>query len=311
MYLRSGDVQRSRFVRYKYIAADDDKGSRPGQTTKKKRLDAYFSGMDWDKVDSNIERLPYLARKLQELTPKNPTAPADPSLLYTFAAPGWKENLDAAVSAKIKALAADYTHCLTRIRASRQPYQSGKRITDIERILFARGQEDLCDIDRLYAAFSSLTYEEADALYQALETEKWQFLPPEEREAFLQKYLPGSDFVEHYDLLCDFRNGGYRILGHLVEDCIASYKEKARKELHDPKDSPAMTAMMNAYKNKASSADYEMVVALECREQLEKMMEPGQAVKYAVALELLDFLWDVLYDVMLPHVKKQEVKGNA
>ena len=72
-----------------------------------------------------------------------------------------------------------------------------------------------------------------------------------------------------------------------------------------------MTAMLNAYKNKASGADYETVVALECREQLEKMMEPGQAVKYAVALNLQDFLWDVLYDVILPHVRKQEVKGNA
>lgn len=62
MYLRSGDVQRSRFLRYKYIAAEDDKGSRPRQTTKKKRLDAYFSGVDWDQVDSNIERLPYCCR---------------------------------------------------------------------------------------------------------------------------------------------------------------------------------------------------------------------------------------------------------
>lgn len=311
MYLRSSDVQRSRFLRYKYIAADDAQGSRPGQTTKKKRLNAYFSSVDWDKVDSNIERLPYLAYKLRELTPKIQAAPADPSLLYTFAVLGWKENLDAAVSAKVKALATDYTHCLTRIRGSRQPYQNSKRITDIERILFARGQEDLCDIDSLYAAFSSLTYEEADALYQALEAEKWQFLLPDAREAFLQRYLPGFEFVKHYDLLCDFRNGGYRILGHLVGDCLAAYKEKQRKELHNPQDSPAMTAMLNAYKNRASSADFETVVAQECRKQLEGMMAPGQAVKYAVALNCQDFLWDVLYDVIAPYVRKQEVNRNA
>ncbi len=310
-YLRAKDIPRSRFLRYKYIAAEDDKETRPGRTTKKKRLDAYFSGVDWDKVDSNIERLPYLARKLQALTPKIQTLPADPSPLYTFAEPGWKEKLDAAVSGKVKALADDYSHCLTRIRASRQPFQSGKRITDIERILFARGQEDFCDIDSLYAAFSSLTYEEADALYQALEAEQWQFMMPDEREAFLEKHLPGSDFVEHYDLLADFRNGGYRILGHLVGDCIASYKEKAQKELHAPQDSLAMTAMLNAYQNRASSVDFETVVAQECRKQLENMMEPGQAVQYAAALNLHDFLWDVLYDVMLPYVRKQEVNRNA
>ena len=117
--------------------------------------------------------------------------------------------------------------------------------------------------------------------------------------------------MEHYDFLCDFRNGGYRILGHLVGDCIAAYKEKAREELHSPQDSPAMAAMLNAYKNRASSADFEVVVAQECRKQLESMMEPGQAVKYAVVLELHDFLWDVLYDAMLPYVRKQKVNRNA
>ena len=130
-------------------------------------------------------------------------------------------------------------------------------------------------------------------------------------EVFLQKYLPGSDFVEHYDLLCDFRNGGYRILGYLLGDCIAAYKEKQRKELHKPQDSPAMTAMLNAYENRVSSADFEIVVAQECRKQLESILAPGQAVKYAVALNFQDFLWDVLYDVILPYVKKQEVGRNA
>ncbi len=72
----------------------------------------------------------------------------------------------------------------------------------------------------------------------------------------MQRYLPGSVFAAYYDLLCDFRNGGYRILGHLAGDCCAAYLEKKRKELHDPQDSPAMTAMLNAYKNKASGADY-------------------------------------------------------
>ena len=311
MYLRSGGVQRSRFLRYKYLAEGEEKKGKPSDPTQKKQMDKFFAGENWDHVDSNIERLPYLARMLQAKTTRTPAPPADPSLLYTFAVPGWKENLDAAVTAKVKALADDYMHCLKRIRNSRQPYRDTKRITDIERILFARGQEDSFDIDSIYAAFFSLTYEEADALYQALGTENWQFLPPEAREAFLQRYLPGSEFAQYYDLLCDFRNGGYRILGHLAGDCCAAYLEKKRKELHDPLDSPAMTAMLNAYKNKASGADYETVVALECRTQLEKMMEPGEAVKYTVALNLHDFLWDVLYDIILPHVRKQEVKSNA
>ena len=64
-----------------------------------------------------------------------------------------------------------------------------------------------------------------------------------------------------------------------------------------------MTAMLNAYENRVSSADFEIVVAQECRKQLESILAPGQAVKYAVALNFQDFLWDVLYDVILPYVK--------
>ena len=40
-------------------------------------------------------------------------------------------------------------------------------------------------------------------------------------------------------------------------------------------------------------------------------MAPGQAVKYGIALDCQDFLWDVLYDVIAPYVRKQEVNHNA
>lgn len=310
-YLGAKGIPRSSFLRYKSILETEENSNRPGRNTKKKRLDAYFDSQDWGKVDSNLERLPYLARMLREQTPKLELPPADISQLYTFVEPGWEDALDPVTMAAVKALADDYAHALHRIHASRQPYQSGKRMTDIERILFARGQEDIYDIDALYGVFSMLTYEEADRLYQALEAEKWQFLLPEQREEFLQTYLPGADFTEHYELLCDFRNGGYRILGHLAGDCIAGYLEKKRKELHSEKDSPAMTAMLDAYKNRASGERFEDVVAQECRKQLENIMAPGEAVKYAVALNAKDFLWDVLYDAVLPHARKQEVSRNA
>ena len=302
-YLGAKGVPKSSFLRYKSILEAEEKKNRPSQNTKKKRLDAYFDSQDWDKVDSNLERLPYLARMLREQTPKIPLPPADISQLYIFVEPGWEDKLDPATMAAVKALADDYTHCLHRIHASRQPFQSGKRMTDIERNLFARGQESVYDIDALYGAFSALTYEEADRLYQALEAEKWQFLSMEQRELFLQTYLPGADFAEHYELLCDFRNGGYRILGHLVGDCLAGYIEKKRKELHSEQDSPAMTAMLNAYKNRASGERFEDVVAQECRSQLEGIVDPELAVKYAVSLNAKDFLWDVLYDAVLPLVK--------
>ena len=64
-----------------------------------------------------------------------------------------------------------------------------------------------------------------------------------------------------------------------------------------------MTAMLNAYKNRASGERFEDVVAQECRSQLEGIVDPELAVKYAVSLNAKDFLWDVLYDAVLPLVK--------
>lgn len=126
-------------------------------------------------------------------------------------------------------------------------------------------------------------------------------MPEEQREDFLQKYLPG-EFAEFYDLLTDFRCGGYRILGDLICDCMDSFRKEVQKELHSEADSPAMAAMLEAYR--ASTKDYKTAVAAECRKHLESIMNPKEAVKYAVAVGDKDFLWDVLYDRIYDHVKR-------
>ena len=73
-----------------------------------------------------------------------------------------------------------------------------------------------------------------------------------------------------------------------------AYRLEDQRKLHSEQDSPAMTAILDAYLTKTSGADYKTAVALECRKQLESIVKAGEAVKYAVAIK--DFLWDILYD---------------
>lgn len=62
-------------------------------------------------------------------------------------------------------------------------------------------------------------------------------------------------------------------LGDLVCDCMDAYRLEDQRKLHSEQDSPAMTAMLNSYVNRASGADYKTAVALECRKQLEAIVK--------------------------------------
>ena len=113
-------------------------------------MKAYFEKIDWDKVDSNLERLPYLALQLGKHTPAIKSKPAKSSELFTFAQePDWKKHLDQEIWERVSALLADYEACLSRIRTCRVEPKEKKRKSDIERILFARGQEEFWDTDEL------------------------------------------------------------------------------------------------------------------------------------------------------------------
>ena len=278
--------------------------------TPAERLKAYYEKTDWSKVDSNLEKLPYLAYQLQRHTPKKKPRKNKPADLYTFAVPGWEKRLDPTILSAVTALAQDYKHCLQRIRASRQPIKERSRQSDISKILFARCQEDDYDTDTLYALFSALSQEQVTELYRAIRDNNWHLMPEESREAFLRQYLP-EDFSDYFDLLTDFRYSGYRILGDLVCDCMDAYRLEDQRKLHNDQDSPAMTAILDACLNKTSGADYKTAVAQECRKQLESIVKASEAVKYAVAIKEKDFLWDILYDNIYDHAKRMEVIRDA
>lgn len=307
-YLGAKDIKRSRFLRFKDIVDGAEERRKWYEPTPAERLKAYYEKTDWSKVDSNLEKLPYLAYQLEKHTPKRKPRKNKPSDLYTFAEPGWEKGLDPAILSAVSALAQDYKHCLRRIRASRQPIRERTRQSDIAKILFARCQEDDYDTDTLYALFSALTQEQATELYRAIREKQWHLMSEENREAFLRQYLT-AEFADYFDLLTDFRCSGYRILGDLVCDCMDAYRLEEQKKLHREADSSAMTAMLDAYL--ISGTDFKTTVAQVCRKQLEAIVKPGEAVKYAVAIKDPDFLWDILYDQIYGYVKKVEGKRNA
>ena len=284
-YLQKKVVRRSGFLKYRNLLDT-------GTAAQRKKL---IESTDWSKVSSNVEKLPYYACMLQTHTPRLKPNPAPDGELFAFAAqPGWKDTLDRDILAAVEALLKDYTACLSRIRACRAPIRHRQRENDIRRILFARGQEDLYDVDELYAAFSTLAVPRAHTLRQELVAQGWHLMAKEERLSFLAEYLP--DHESWFPLLADFRAGGYRVLGDVLCDVDDENAAAERKQLHREADSPAFTAMMDAYESKPSRQSYRDAAAAVCRKRLAKIVRLRQAVRYVVALGRRELLWDLLPD---------------
>ena len=258
------------------------------------KVKAFFKKVDWDEVDSNVERLPYLAQQLKKNTPRIKAKPAKDEELFSFAAqqPDWREQLNSDKLAAVDALLQDYDVCLSRIRACRAPVKEKKRKSDVERILYARGQEDTYDPDELYALFGNLPPEKVSALRQAMREQAWHLMDEDARECFLQEWLP--EFEDIYDLLTDFRLGGYRILGDIVCDMEDENTGREKKQLFRESDSEAFTAMMRAFADKSASRSYRDAVTAKCRELLTAIVRPALAVRYVVALGRRDLLWELL-----------------
>ena len=297
-YLGRSRKGKNLFLTYKYLM--------DGQAEKKKRA-AFLSATDWEQVDANLERLPYLAWQLEEHTPKlrEPSQPDE--VLFTFAQdPQWKEKLPQASLKLVEEMILEYQRCLGRIRVSMAPVREQPHRTDVERILYARGQEELVTAEELYAACSALEPEQVTALLEQIREQAWQFLPPGEREDFLREHLPG-DIVDAYgELLCDFRAGGYRILGDLLLDVERENRLETSRQLHRAGDSEQMEEMLESYENKTAQESYREAAARGCRQYLERHIQPKLAVQCAAALGKRGFLWDVLLDAVLATARKEE-----
>lgn len=306
-YLKRKTTARSKFLKYK-VLLDDDGDTAWYELTPAQKRKAFLEKTDWSAVTSNVERLPYLAYLLKKHTPRLRPKPAKDSELFVFAAePDWRERLDPDILSAVSVLLRDYDACLSRIRACRAPIKHKARQSDIERILYSRGQEELYDSDTLYAAFSEPDPERISHLRHEITAWSWHLMDKADRADFLNEFLP--EYEEYFDLLFDFRFGGYRILGDLICDIDNENNAGERKQLIRDTDSEAFQTMMRAYLDKPFSMSYREAVSEVCRELLDKIVKPRLAVQYVVALERRDLLWELLPDYVERNVL--EVKRHA
>ena len=299
-YLKRSAVKRNRYLQFKVLLDDDGDRAWYAPTPYQKRKE-FLRKTDWDQVTSNVERLPLLAEELKAHTPKIKPCPAKDEELFTFASePGWKDALDRQTLASVEALLRDYEACLSRIRACRATIANRRRRNDIERILYARGQENQYDVEQLYADFTLIAPERIAEIRTRIRERKWHLMDRETRADFLSEYLP--EMEECFSLLSDFRFRGYRVLGDLVLDIDDENNAAERKNLFREKDSEAFTAMLRAYVEKPRSQSYRAAAAAVCRKHLNQLVKPKDAVRYVVALGKRDLLWDLLEDQILKHV---------
>src|SRR5699024_6472829 len=92
-YLGKPRKQKNLFLTYKYLV-EGKAEKRKGAWSPAKQARNFLRSTDWEQVDANLERLPYLAWQLEEHTPKlrEPSQPDE--VLFSFAQdPQWKEKL--------------------------------------------------------------------------------------------------------------------------------------------------------------------------------------------------------------------------
>ena len=265
-------------------------------------MDKFFAGVDWETVTSNVERLPFLAKMLEANTPKIKPVPAKDEKLFTFAQDRkWKEKLDPAHMEYTKNLIEDYNEALHRIRVSRIEPQYMKRKRDVQRILYARGQEQDYSADELYNAFAHYAPHQISQMRTRLTDLQWYLTPAEKRESALWEIMGMAGYVrDYYEILCDFRHSGYRILGDIICDYDDFYKTvEANKNLfHRKGDRPQMQELLYSW----NRGDYKEQVATNCYNVIREGIGAEAVLKCAAALGQRKFLLEVLPHTMLKYL---------
>ena len=144
--------------------------------------------------------------------------------------------------------------------------------------------------------FQQLSDERIEETLGKLKEARWQYLKREDREELLSTLLPESMFEDYIDLLCDFRSGGFRLIGDILLDIHAENTAADRKRYTRDGDSDQFRAMMNAYLRKPFSMSAREAVSAKCREIIKDITDPGDAVRYFAALGKRKQMFDILLD---------------
>ena len=305
-FLVENRSRKSLFLRYKNIFGEDDSEKKWYEDTQRTKIKNFIASVNWDSVTANLERLPYYTYMLEKETKKHIPKPAPDSALFSFAKePGWAEMLDPTLKTRIQSLIEDYEATKGRCRYLKHLPKDFKRRSDIDRILFSRGQENDYTPDELYALLDGTSPEQIRRARFQLSEQNWALTPPEDRCTVIYAILPQHYDTEALDLLCDFRCGGYRLLGDVICDLDDLYrKEGIKKNVIRKDDSADLKKLLRGV---MESADAEETIRRNCMtilhplDRRETKIDLGDALKCAVALGKRQFALEVLPGVMLEY----------
>ena len=243
---------------------------------------------------------------LERETKKHIPKLAQDSALFSFAEePGWAEKLDPMLKKRTQSLIEDFEAAKGRCRYMKHLPKDFKRRSDIDRILFSRGKENMYSTDELYALFDNASPEQICRARFQLSEQNWPLTPPEDRRTVIYAILPHHYDAEMFDLLCDFRCGGYRLLGDVICDLDDLYrKEDIKKSVIRKGDSADLKKLLRGV---MESADAEETIRRNCMtilhplDRRETKIDLGDALKCAVALGERQFALEVLPGVMLEY----------
>jgi len=307
-YLEIRKSKKSLFLQYKSIVGDNSE-RKWYQPTTAKRIKEFIDRTDWDTVSSNLEKLPYYAYMLDKETLKHKANPATDAELFTFAqSPNWQDSLDQHVLERAKAIIAAYHEAMNRNRFIRHIPKERKRQTDIERILFARGQENRYSVDELYSAFDHISpYGIRQARLKLSET-NWHLTPPSDRLVATYEIIGTMIDLSIRELFCDFRHSGYRILGDIICDLDDMYRAKEIadhvKHQDDGKDLSALLSNTN------QTGDYRKTVVSNCINLMTshikgaEKFDLNEVLKCAVALGERQFALEVMPMTVLENCRR-------
>ena len=303
-YLKNQKKIQSHFLQYKKIVGDSDEQTWYGET-EARRLRRFFAEIDWDTVTANLERTPYYARQLWRQTKRLKLDPAASEALFTFALdPAWKEKIAPDMLERMKSIIEDYYQARRRCGTYLHLNPSDNYRSDVQRILFSQNKENEVSTDDLYQCFASLSPNQVRSALRNLRESEWQFTPEKDRELVLYTLFSPRRPPDCMDFLCDFRCGGYRLLGDILEDLDGQYQDTSMRKHKGIRstDSQQMRQMMHGAMD---SSDYRETLIRNCRNIIFPTFrtEPKQnreyigwenAVKCAELLGKRSFILEVL-----------------
>ena len=306
-YLESGKTKKSLFLQYKAIIGNTER--KWYQPTAAKRVKEFIEKTDWSTVSSNLEKLPYYAYMLYAETEKHNSQPVQDSQLFAFAeTDGWQDQLDRHILERTKSIIFAYREALSRMRHLHHIPMEMKRKTDIERILYARGQESRYSVDELYHAFDNIQSQDIRQARIKLTEMSWHLTPPSDRLIATYSIIGDMLDYEYRELFCDFRHGGYRILGDIICDLDDMYRSRGiSKSLIRSDDSNDIKRLLVGVRH---SSDYKQVIIRNClylfkpNTKGEEIFDLNEALKCAVALGERQFALEVMPMMVLENCRR-------